>query len=111
MNESKKTGLRVLKKGNKRYRSSIFRMIPDITQLKEDGIPTESAHQLYAKSYGRSLMVTYCETYKPDFVLMGVPTMLFMDQLVADMRSTLQQFFLSDGATDATSIIIDTNIR
>ncbi|KAI9310984.1 folliculin-interacting protein middle domain-containing protein [Dichotomocladium elegans] len=90
-------------------KTSIRRMIPDITRVRDDGIPSERADQLYAKSYGRSLMATFCETYKPDFALIGVPTDAFRDQMVMDMRNMLQQFTLSDGVTDAACLVIDTN--
>ena len=85
-------------------------MIPDITQVQEEGASTtERADTLYSKSYGRSLMATYCEAYKPDFVLMGVPTDTFAHQVEADLKNMLQQFTLSDGVTDAACLIIDTN--
>lgn len=91
-------------------RSSIYRMIPDITQVQEDDASTaERADTLYAKSYGRSLMATFCDAYKPDFVLMGVPTDTFAHQVQADLKNMLQQFTLSDGVTDAACLIIDTN--
>ena len=91
------------------FRSSIYRMIPDITQMQDGASTTERADTLYSKSYGRSLMATFCETYRPDFVLMGVPTDTFAHQVEADLKNMLQQFTLSDGVTDAACLIIDTN--
>ncbi|KAG0165439.1 Folliculin-interacting protein 1 [Apophysomyces sp. BC1015] len=90
-------------------RSSIFHMEPDITQVKEDGVPASPAHQLYAKSYGRSLMATYCDSYRSDFVLMGMPNNLPVQQLETDMKSMLQQFALSDSVTEAACLVIDAN--
>lgn len=103
-------------------------MEPDITQQqqprqsqKEDDIPNPNAtttststsstriDRLYAKSYGRSLMASYCDTYKPDFVLMGIPTLPPTSVLDADLRSTLEQFMLSDSVFEASCLIIDTN--
>ena len=94
------------------YRSSIYRMTPDITQIREDGIPTDSAHHLFAKSYGRSLMGTYCDTYKSDFVLMGVSNnSSFLNRLEADLKNTLPQFALTDEVTEAACLVIDTEKR
>ncbi|KAI8143576.1 folliculin-interacting protein middle domain-containing protein, partial [Fennellomyces sp. T-0311] len=89
-------------------KSSIYQMAPDITQIREDGIPTEPAHQLFAKSYGRSLMGGYCDTYKSDFVLLGVSNGSFIDRLEADLKHTLPQFALTDEVTEAACLIIDT---
>ena len=83
-------------------------MVPDITQIREDGIPTEPAHKLFAKSYGRSLMGGYCDTYKSDFVLVGVSNGSFMDRLEADLKHTLPQFALMDEVTEASCLVIDT---
>lgn len=71
-------------------RSFISQMVPDITQVKDYGVPAEPADQLFAKSYGRSLMVGYCEQYKPDFVLMGLPNTAFLDHLESDLKDSLQ---------------------
>ncbi|KAI9013355.1 folliculin-interacting protein middle domain-containing protein [Phycomyces nitens] len=90
-------------------RSSIFHMEPDITQVKDNGIPTDPADRLYAKSYGRSLMASYCEGYKSDFVLMGMPNTLSDVQLEQDMKMTLQQFSLSDSVTESACLVIDTS--
>ncbi|KAI9278908.1 folliculin-interacting protein middle domain-containing protein [Phascolomyces articulosus] len=89
-------------------KSSIYRMTPDITQIREDGIPTDPAHHLFAKSYGRSLMGAYCDTYKSDFVLLGVSNNSFIDRLEADMKNTLPQFALTDEVTEAACLVIDT---
>lgn len=106
-------------------------MEPDITQQQhqqtEDDIPHSKStstsntsstaatnpstriDRLYAKSYGRSLMASYCDTYKSDFVLMGIPTLPPTSVLDADLRSTLEQFTLSDSVLEASCLIIDTN--
>ncbi|KAI7852279.1 folliculin-interacting protein middle domain-containing protein [Circinella umbellata] len=90
-------------------KSSIYHMTPDITQIREDGIPTDPAHHLFAKSYGRSLMGTYCDTYKSDFVLMGVSNnSSFLNRLEADLKNTLPQFALTDEVTEAACLVIDT---
>ncbi|KAI7862076.1 folliculin-interacting protein middle domain-containing protein [Spinellus fusiger] len=89
-------------------RSLIFHMEPDITQIKDSGIPTDSADRLYAKSYGRSLMASYCDGYKSDFVLMGMPNNLSNAQLERDMQKTLQQFAMSDAMTESSCLVIDT---
>lgn len=113
------------------YRSTITHMEPDITQQQqqqtEDDIPHSKStstsntsstaatnpstriDRLYAKSYGRSLMASYCDTYKSDFVLMGIPTLPPTSVLDADLRSTLEQFTLSDSVLEASCLIIDTN--
>ncbi|KAF7721237.1 Folliculin-interacting protein 1 [Apophysomyces ossiformis] len=90
-------------------RSSIFHMEPDITQVKDDGVPASPAHELYAKSYGRSLMATYCDSYKSDFVIIGIPNNLPVQQLETDMKCMLQQFALSDSVTEAACVVIDAN--
>ncbi|OAD66439.1 hypothetical protein PHYBLDRAFT_183874 [Phycomyces blakesleeanus NRRL 1555(-)] len=90
--------------------SSIFHMEPDITQVKDNGIPTDPADRLYAKSYGRSLMASYCEGYKSDFVLMGMPNTLSDTQLEQDMKMTLQQFSLSDSVSESACLVIDTSL-
>ncbi|GAB5592189.1 hypothetical protein Unana1_07089 [Umbelopsis nana] len=90
-------------------KSYIYHMEPDITQAKESGVPSAAADELFAKSYGRSLMVGYCNSYKPDFVLMGLPNNSFIDALESDMRDTLTQYSLSNATTDAVCVVIDTN--
>ncbi|KAI8370554.1 folliculin-interacting protein middle domain-containing protein [Radiomyces spectabilis] len=90
-------------------RSSIFHMEPDITAMKETGVPTGAADRLYAKSYGRSLMASYCENYKSDFVLMGVRNRLSTEALETDTKNTLRQFALTDAITKATCILINTD--
>ncbi|CAG8464876.1 4862_t:CDS:2 [Acaulospora colombiana] len=69
-------------------------MIPDPSLSKESvSSPTETPHradQLFVKSYGRSLMVGYCDTYMPDFVLMGLPKYDFQDSLETDLKESLQ---------------------
>ncbi|CAO0798560.1 unnamed protein product [Mucor circinelloides] len=112
-------------------KSTITHMEPDITQQQqqqtEDDIPHSKStstsntsstaatnpstriDRLYAKSYGRSLMASYCDTYKSDFVLMGIPTLPPTSVLDADLRSTLEQFTLSDSVLEASCLIIDTN--
>ena len=71
--------------------------------------PSTRIDRLYAKSYGRSLMASYCDTYKSDFALMGIPTLPPTSVLDADLRSTLEQFTLSDSVLEASCLIIDTN--
>lgn len=117
-------------------KSTITHMEPDITQQQqqqqaEDDIPHSKStstsntspttntttnsnpstriDRLYAKSYGRSLMASYCDTYKSDFALMGIPTLPPTSVLDADLRSTLEQFTLSDSVLEASCLIIDTN--
>ncbi|KAG1446555.1 hypothetical protein G6F56_009531 [Rhizopus delemar] len=79
-------------------------MEPDITQEE----PTKS-DRLYAKSYGRSLMATFCESYRSDFVLMGLSTLPSTAVIDADLHSTLEQFTLSDSISEASCLVIDTN--
>ncbi|CEP09566.1 hypothetical protein [Parasitella parasitica] len=113
-------------------KSTITRMEPDITQQQEqqqqgaspteDDIPhskststcassssTTRIDRLYAKSYGRSLMASYCDAYKSDFVLMGIPTLPPTSVLDSDLHSTLEQFTLSDSIFEASCLTIDTN--
>lgn len=91
-------------------------MEPDITLKQEasssndDNIPSNTRiDRLFAKSYGRSLMASYCDTYKSDFVLMGIPTLPNTSTLDGDLRSTLEQFTLSDSVSEASCLVIDTN--
>lgn len=97
-------------------RSTVTHMEPDITQQQpksdeSNDIPSHTTRidRLYAKSYGRSLMASYCDTFKSDFVLMGVPTLPSTSVLDADLRSLLEQFTLSDSVFEASCLIIDTN--
>ncbi|RCH89519.1 Folliculin-interacting protein 1, partial [Rhizopus stolonifer] len=87
-------------------KSTIVHMEPDIT--KDDMVFTK-ANTLYAKSYGRSLMAAYCDSYKSDFILMGLPALPSTDIIDADLHSTLEQFTLTDSVTDASCLVIDTN--
>ncbi|CAO3663201.1 unnamed protein product [Umbelopsis ramanniana] len=90
-------------------KSYIYHMEPDITLTKETGVPSAAADELFAKSYGRSLMAGYCNSYKSDFVLMGLPNNSFIDALESDMRDTLTQYSLTNDTTEAVCIVIDTN--
>ncbi|CAG8557495.1 2959_t:CDS:10 [Acaulospora morrowiae] len=66
--------------------------IPDPSLNREDDtskIP-HRADRLFAKSYGRSLMVGHCDKYMPDFVLMGLPQYDFQDALETDLKDSLQ---------------------
>jgi hypothetical protein len=90
-------------------KSYIYHMEPDITQAKEHGMPSAPVDQLFAKSYGRSLMAGYCNSYKSDFVLMGLPNNSFIDALESDMQETLTQYSLSNATTEAVCVVIDTN--
>lgn len=97
-------------------KSTVTHMEPDITQQQpksdeSNDIPSHTTRidRLYAKSYGRSLMASYCDTFKSDFVLMGVPTLPSTSVLDADLRSLLEQFTLSDSVSEASCLIIDTN--
>ncbi|KAG0742932.1 hypothetical protein G6F62_004513 [Rhizopus arrhizus] len=87
-------------------KSSIVHMEPDITQ--EDTADTKT-DRLYAKSYGRSLMASYCDNYKSDFVLMGLPALPSTSVIDADLHSTLEQFTLTDSVLEASCLVIDTN--
>jgi hypothetical protein len=102
------------------FRSIVTHMEPDITLKQEpsstssssndDNIPSNTRiDRLFAKSYGRSLMASYCDTYKSDFVLLGIPTLPATSILDADLRSTLEQFTLSDSVSEASCLVIDTN--
>ncbi|KAI9274227.1 folliculin-interacting protein middle domain-containing protein [Sporodiniella umbellata] len=87
-------------------KSTIMHMEPDITQ--EEAVSAKPS-RLYAKSYGRSLMATYCSTYKSDFVLMGLPVLPSTQVIDNDLHSTLEQFTLTDSVTDASCLVIDSN--
>lgn len=87
-------------------------MEPDITKPypHHSIIPShQRIDRLYAKSYGRSLMASYHNTYKSDFVLMGIPTLPPTSVLNADLKSMLDPFMLSDAVTEASCLIIDAN--
>ncbi|KAI9365325.1 folliculin-interacting protein middle domain-containing protein [Pilaira anomala] len=90
-------------------KSTVTHMEPDITQESNDASSKTKIDHLFAKSYGRSLMVSYCDTYKSDFVLMGIPTLPSTATLDADLKSTLEQFTLSDSVSEASCLVIDTN--
>ena len=64
---------------------------------------------LFSKSYGRSLMASYSDTYKSDFVLLGIPTLPPLSVLDADLKSTLEQFTLSDSVYESSCLVIDAN--
>lgn len=81
-------------------------MEPDITQ---ENMVNIKADRLYAKSYGRSLMASYCDTYKSDFVLMGLPTLPATSMIDADLHGALEQFTLTDSVSEASCLVIDTN--
>lgn len=91
-------------------------MEPDITLSQEQQEPNQQERsdipridRLFAKSYGRSLMASYCDSYKSDFVLMGIPTLPPTSYLDADLCCTLEQFTLSDSVSEASCLVIDTN--
>ncbi|KAI8974284.1 folliculin-interacting protein middle domain-containing protein [Pilobolus umbonatus] len=92
-------------------KSTITHMEPDITQADDEERNSNQMRidRLYAKSYGRSLMASYCDTYKSDFVLMGIPTLPSTSVLDADLKSTLDQFSLTDSVSEASCLVIDTN--
>ncbi|GAA5809040.1 hypothetical protein MFLAVUS_002443 [Mucor flavus] len=88
-------------------KSTVTRMEPDITPESND-TPTRT-DRLFSKSYGRSLMASYCDSYKSDFILMGIPTLPSVAVLDNDLRTTLEQFTLSDSVSEASCLVIDTN--
>ncbi|RCH79672.1 hypothetical protein CU098_006942 [Rhizopus stolonifer] len=96
-------------------KSTITHMEPDITHYQQRAnsdtiIPSHiKTDRLFAKSYGRSLMGSYSDTYKSDFVLLGIPTLPPTTILDADLRSTLDQFTLSDSVNEASCLVIDAN--
>jgi hypothetical protein len=63
---------------------------------------------LYTKSYGRSLMSSYCSSYKPDFILLGVPRFDFIDSLENDLKTSVQ-FSYDEPVKKAICIVADTN--
>ncbi|ORE22065.1 hypothetical protein BCV71DRAFT_241318 [Rhizopus microsporus] len=87
-------------------KSTVVHMEPDITQ---ENMVNIKADRLYAKSYGRSLMASYCDTYKSDFVLMGLPTLPATSMIDADLHGALEQFTLTDSVSEASCLVIDTN--
>ncbi|KAL1925400.1 uncharacterized protein VTP21DRAFT_283 [Calcarisporiella thermophila] len=66
------------------------------------------ADQLFTKSYGRSLMASYCERYLPDFVLMGVPKFDFLDPLETDLRDKVL-LAANDNVQQSVCIVADVN--
>ncbi|KAI9282210.1 folliculin-interacting protein middle domain-containing protein [Sporodiniella umbellata] len=85
-------------------KSTVGHIEPDITQDE----PTKT-DTLFAKSYGRSLMASYCDTYRSDFVLMGLSTLPPTAIIEKDLSSTLEQFTLTDAVSQASCLVIDTN--
>ena len=80
------------------YRSQNPTIIPDVspkeTCNEDDDPPSRKlpyrADELFVKSYGRSLMVGYCDTYMSDFVLMGLPRLdEFQESLDIDLKNSL----------------------
>ncbi|KAG9304350.1 hypothetical protein G9A89_019912 [Geosiphon pyriformis] len=67
------------------------------------------ADQLFVKSYGRSLMAGYCQSYMSDFVLMGLPQYNFQDILEADLKESVQQFSTPELVSSSQCIIGDLN--
>ncbi|CAG8585020.1 2221_t:CDS:10 [Diversispora eburnea] len=67
----------------------------------------KTSDQLFAKSYGRSLMVGCCDTYMSDFVLMGLPKYDFQESLEADLKESLkmQPFSLQDPVSRSVCIL------
>ncbi|KAI8331613.1 folliculin-interacting protein middle domain-containing protein [Choanephora cucurbitarum] len=95
-------------------KSTITHMEPDITAIPISEQETDvksiiPSHCLFSKSYGRSLMASYSDTYKSDFVLLGVPTLPPLSVLDADLKSTLEQFTLSDSVYESSCLVIDAN--
>ncbi|KAG0234688.1 Folliculin-interacting protein 1 [Actinomortierella wolfii] len=68
-----------------------------------------SADTLFCKSYGRSLMATYCDHYLPDFALMGVPRCDFLDPMEADMKDMMRHFEIQERITSTVCIVADAN--
>ncbi|GES99646.1 folliculin-interacting protein 2 isoform X2 [Rhizophagus clarus] len=65
------------------------------------------ADELFVKSYGRSLMVGYCDTYMSDFVLMGLPSLdKFQESLDIDLKNSLMMQPLSSQDTISKSVCI-----
>lgn len=50
-----------------------------------------TSQQMYTKFLGRSLLAGYCDSYLPDFVLMGVPKVIWEFRIFAIF------FFFSKG--------------
>ncbi len=63
------------------------------TRNENDELPSKKlpyrADELFVKSYGRSLMVGYCDTYMSDFVLMGLPKLDEFHELESDLKNSL----------------------
>lgn len=78
-----------------------------------NGAPAEDkilpADILFCKSYGRSLMATYCDHYMSDFALMGVPKFDFQHFMETDMRDTMRHFEIQDKIASVVSIVADAN--
>ncbi|ORY06943.1 hypothetical protein K493DRAFT_332904 [Basidiobolus meristosporus CBS 931.73] len=83
--------------------SQVVAQIPDAEEqgdLRPD--------RLFAKSFGRSMMVGYCPKYMPDFVLMGLPRFDFLDELENDLKDSVQ-YHVDGPVSQSSCIIADTN--
>ncbi|KAK9722006.1 hypothetical protein K7432_003011 [Basidiobolus ranarum] len=87
-----------------------------ITQIPGIGIATTVVQEcsetrpdrLFAKSFGRSMMVGYCSKYMSDFVLMGLARFDFLDELENDLKDSVQ-YHVDGPVSQSSCIIADTN--
>lgn len=69
-------------------------VLPEDTHNESDDPSSKKlpyrADELFVKSYGRSLMAGYCDTYMSDFVLMGLPSLdESQESLDIDLKNSL----------------------
>ncbi|KAK9686288.1 Folliculin-interacting protein 1 [Basidiobolus ranarum] len=90
--------------------SQVIAQIPDIeaSGSVEEECEELRPDRLFAKSFGRSMMVGYCSKYMPDFVLMGLPRFDFLDELENDLKDSVQ-YHVDGPVSQSSCIVADTN--
>ncbi|CAB4377792.1 hypothetical protein RhiirA5_498721 [Rhizophagus irregularis] len=86
-------------------------VLPEDTHNESDDPSSKKlpyrADELFVKSYGRSLMAGYCDTYMSDFVLMGLPSLdESQESLDIDLKNSLLMQPLSSQDTISKSVCI-----
>ena len=66
-----------------------MRVFPNAERVQPAGETNYRPEHLYCKTYGRSLLSGYVDSYVPDVVLQGVPQMNFTHLWVEDLKRTV----------------------
>jgi len=70
-------------------KSTTMRVFPTVERVSPTGDTNYRAEQLYSKTYGRSLLSGFSDTYVPDVVLQGAPQMTFMPSIIEDLKRSV----------------------